>query len=294
MAARQHFIVDLSFIFLYYISMKKFLNRFYYKHPNFGIPNLMRYIAIANAIFWAVGLFSPSIISYLMFVPSLIMRGQVWRIISFIFIPANNGILGLIAVYFYFFIGSNLEARWGTARFNLYYFCGVLLTIITGFLFYFIAKVDFIITATYIYLSMFFSFAAMFPDAQVLLFFIIPIKMKWLAIVDAAFFVFEIFNLGWPYGILPFVAVLNFLLFCGSDLLEALHIRKKTPQTINFQKAAREIRREQAENLYNHKCSVCGRTDTQYPDLQFRYCSRCQGYHCFCEDHINNHTHFTQ
>ena len=140
---------------------------------------------------------------------------------------------------------------------------------------------------------MFFSFAAMFPDMQVLLFFLIPIKMKWLALVDAAFFILSVLTTRFPVNLLPIVAVLNFFVFCGGELLHAIP-RRPAASTVNFRRASAKIRREQRDRLYTHKCAVCGRTDTDYPALEFRYCSRCAGYHCFCQDHINNHIHFTE
>ncbi|MBR6352565.1 MAG: hypothetical protein IKS25_00450, partial [Oscillospiraceae bacterium] len=136
-------------------------------------------------------------------------------------------------------------------------------------------------------------FAVLFPDMQVLLFFIIPVKMKWLAILDAAFFVYGILTASFPMNLLPVVAVLNFFLFCGGDLLRMLP-RRPSAKTVNFRRESERIRREQRDQLYRHKCAVCGRTDVTNPELEFRYCSRCAGYHCFCQDHINNHIHFTE
>ncbi len=274
--------------------MKKKIDEFCLTHPNFGIPNLMKYVTIANAVLWLLNLVNPLILPYMMFNPYYIMHGQIWRLISFVFIPPSTGMLALIAFYFYYFIGTTLENQWGTARFNIYFFSGVLLTVIYGFLIYFIFGLSVSLTAEYIFLSMFFSFAALFPDMQVLLFFVIPIKMKWLAIVDAVFFIIGVVTTRFPANLLPVVAILNFFIFCGEDLLQAFGIYKKSSTTINFKKAARKIRKEQAANLYKHKCAVCGRTDTDYPELEFRYCSKCAGYHCFCQDHINNHIHFTE
>lgn len=275
--------------------MKKKIDEFCYKHPNFGFPHLIKYVTIANAVLWLLNLVNPRILPYMTFNPYYILHGQVWRLISFVFIPPSTGMLAIIAFYFYYFIGTTLEQHWGTARFNLYFFSGILLTIVYGFLIYFIAGKAVNLTAEYIFLSMFFSFAALFPDMQVLLFFVIPIKMKWLAIVDAVFFFIGIFTTPFPANLLPVVAILNFVIFCGDDLLNLFGIQRHRSQTtINFQRAARKIRKEQASSLYRHKCAVCGRTDTDYPDLEFRYCSKCAGYHCFCEDHINNHIHFTE
>ena len=275
------------------------IEQFCYRHPNFGIPNLMRYIVIASAAFWLINaVYRPSMgqapfLYYLQFDPALILRGQVWRIISFIFIPPSTGILAFIAFYFYYWIGSTLENQWGTGQFTIYFFTGVILTVLYGFVIYFVTGRSVVLSSTYIYLSMFFYFAAMFPDMQVLFMFFIPVKMKYLALVDAAFFLLSVFTTPFPENLLPVVAVLNFLIFCGPEL-EAMLPRKQSRGTINFKRESARIRREQQDKLYNHKCAVCGRTDTEYPNLEFRYCSRCAGYHCFCADHINNHIHFTE
>ena len=269
------------------------IEKFCRRHPNFGIPNLMRYIVIANVVFWLLGAVNRPLMSYLLFSPALILRGQIWRLISFIFIPPSTGLLAFIAFYFYYWIGTTLENQWGTGQFTIYFFTGVILTILYGFGIYFITGKSVLLSSTYIYLSMFFSFAALFPDMQVLFLFIIPVKMKYLALIDAAFFLFSVITTPFPENLLPVVAILNFLIFCGGDLKRMLP-RKPSANTINFKRESARIRREQRDKLYTHKCAVCGRTDTDYPELEFRYCSRCAGYHCFCIDHINNHIHFTE
>ena len=273
------------------------IDKFCRTHPNFGIPNLMKYICIANVVFWLVSSVNSGILGYMTFNPYYILRGQIWRLVSFVLIPPSSGFLAFVAFYFYYFIGSTLERQWGTAEFNVYFFSGILLTVIYGFIIYLLFRISVNLTAEYIYLSMFFSFAALFPDMQVLLFFIIPIKIKWLALVDAAFFLLAVIGNSFPVNLLPLVAILNFFIFCGADLMAMFNIgnnRRKNPNLINFKKAEKKMKKEQAGNLYKHKCAVCGRTDTDYPELEFRYCSKCAGYHCFCIDHINNHIHFTE
>ena len=269
------------------------IEEFCRKHPNFGIPNLMRYIVIANAVFWIMGAINPVLMNYMLFNPALILRGQIWRLISFVFIPPSTGVLAFIAFYFYYWIGSTLEQQWGTGQFTIYFFTGVILTILYGFLIYFITGRSVSLSSTYIFLSMFFSFAALFPDMQVLFMFIIPVKMKYLALVDAGFFLLSVITTPFPENLLPVVAVLNFLIFCGGELKNLLP-RRQSRSTINFKRESARIRREESRKLYTHKCAVCGRTDADYPNLEFRYCSRCVGYHCFCADHINNHIHFTE
>ncbi|MGM9541908.1 MAG: hypothetical protein ACI3VD_04420 [Candidatus Limivicinus sp.] len=270
------------------------IERFCYEHPNFGIKNLMMYISIANVAFWVLGAINRPFLSYLSFDAAAILHGQVWRLVTFMLYPPSTGLLAFIAFYFYYWIGSTLEQYWGSGQFTIYFFSGVILTILYGFLIYFITGSNVRLDSQYIYLSMFFSFAALFPDMQVLFMYIIPIKMKYLAIVDAVFFALAVITNPFPVNLLPIVAVLNFFLFCGGDLLSHVRPNRTSRSTVNFRKESRRIRREQQSKLYTHKCAVCGRTDVDYPNLEFRYCSRCQGYHCFCIDHINNHIHFTE
>ncbi len=271
---------------------------FCYKHPRFGISNLMLYIVIGNVVVWLFSMMDTSgtLVNLLSFSPAHILRGQVWRLFTFALIPSSWGLWALLFFYFYYLIGKTLEDRWGIARFNIYFFTGILLTLIYGFILYFITGVSYSITAYYIYLSMFFSFAALFPDLKVLLFFIIPIKMKWLAIVDAVIFVVDIVQLPFPVNLLPIVAVLNFLIFCGDELLSYIRPRRRSQRkaAVNFKREVQRINYEKKTQSYTRRCEVCGRTDASHPDLEFRYCSRCAGYHCFCIDHINAHQHFSE
>jgi len=329
-------------------SLMKKIDLFCYRHPRFGIPNLMLYVVVGNVVVWLFSMFEPGILQYLTFSPYDILHGQVWRLITFIIYPISTGYLAIIAFYFYYMIGKTLEAQWGPGKFTLYFFSGVLLTIIYCFAAYFFVSLrlpaelslpadlpllsslplplntdvlsDLVISgsdaaplrdmilqaasfpasATYIYFSMFFAFATLYPDTQVLLFFIIPVKMKWLALVDALFFAYEIIsNMAAGhilYGLLPLVALLNYLIFCGGWLFDWLKParRQQRKNTVNFKQEVRRIQYEQQTMPYKRKCEVCGRTDTEHPELEFRYCSRCQGYHCFCIDHINAHQHFTE
>ena len=270
---------------------RRSIEQFCYKHPGFGIPNLMRYITAANVAIWVLGAINRSFLGVLTFDPALIR--QIWRLVSFIFYPPSMGLLAFLAFWFYYWIGSTLEAQWGTGQFTIYYFSGVILTVLYGFIIYFITGRSVNLGSEYIYLSMFFSFAVLYPDMQVLFMYIIPIKIKYLAIVDAVFFAYSVIANSFPVNLLPLVALINFFIFCGGELFASLP-RRPSKNTVNFRQESARIRREQKDKLYTHKCAVCGRTDVDHPELEFRYCSKCQGYHCFCSDHINNHIHFTE
>lgn len=282
--------------------MRKLMNRierFCYQHPRFGIPNLMMIIVFGNAAMWLLMQMDTTAQLYqlLRFSGQAVLHGQIWRIITFVFIPGESNLLWLaISLYFYYWIGSSLEREWGNGKFTIYYVSGMLLTAIYGVLLSLILGQDVVVNTTYLNLSLFFAFATLFPDVQVLLFFIIPIKVKWLAYLDAALFVLAVVTLPFPIDLLPVVAVLNYLVFCGDwlfDYFRPNRIRQRQ-KTVNFKREARRINREQSSKPYNHKCAVCGKTDAEHPELEFRYCSRCAGYHCFCQEHVNNHIHFTE
>jgi len=277
-------------------ALSRAIDKFCYKHPRFGIPRLMIYIVFVSAI-----VFFFELTPILQFNPILILRGEVWRIITWIFIPANLGtniFFFAITLYFYYFIGSTLEQEWGTGKFTIYYISGIFFHVIYGFVMAFGFSVAIPLSPMFLNLSMFFAFAALFPEHTVRLLFIIPIKIKWLALINAGYFVYiMVMNIiaGQIFlAIVPIVAILNFIIICGGEILAYLRpLKNKTsPQAINFKKAARQAKRNNANNPYRHKCAVCGKTDTEFPDMEFRYCSRCNGYHCFCSEHINNHIHF--
>ena len=280
-------------------DLRRRFERFCLKNRGKGIPNLMLVIAIGNLAVYISPRIDPSniVYSYLCFSRSAILRGQVWRLITYVFVPTEaSPIWLLVMLYFYYWIGSCLEREWGNGKFTIYYVSGMLLTAIYGVVLSAILGRDVIVSTTYLNLSMFFAFATLYPDMQVLLFFIIPIKVKYLAYVDAALFVLGVVTTSFPLNLLPVVAVLNYLVYCGDwlfDLFRPSHVRQRQ-KTVNFKREARRIQREQANEPYHYKCAVCGRTDVDHPELEFRYCSRCVGYHCFCQDHINNHVHFTE
>ena len=278
----------------------RLIDRFVYKHPNFGIPGLMKYIAIGNVIVYLLDVVTQGWATvWLMFHPTLILHGQVWRLVTFLFIPVSGYSRSLLSplwfalsVLFYYWIGNALENQWGTARFNVFYFLGALLNVAIGFLF------QTAVSMYYINMSMFFAYATLYPDMQVLLYGILPLKVKWLAWFDAALFAFSIVRSllagSWIGAVLPIIALLNYFIFFWSDLAGLLGrgrdraAHRHSAQTINFKKAQKELQQRRG---YLHKCAVCGVTDADDPDMEFRYCSKCAGYYCYCANHINNHQH---
>ena len=154
-------------------SFMRWVDRFCYRHPRFGIYNLMLYIVIGNAAVFVFTLMdrTGTMTAQLAFIPSLVLRGQIWRLFTFTLIPNSSGLWTLLFLYFYYFIGSALQREWGSAKFTLYFFSGWLFTVVYGLLIYLLTRQNFYVDAAYIYLSMFFSFATFYPDQRVLLFY---------------------------------------------------------------------------------------------------------------------------
>ena len=294
--------------------MKKLRNRFErfcFKHRNKGIPNLMLYITLGSALVYLMTYITnnPVLILTLGFDRAKILQGEVWRLVTYPltsgFVSGGGLLLTAISLFCYYTLGRAMENSWGTFRFNLYYLTGVLMMDVFCLLFGGVA------TSYYLNLSLFLGYATMYPNTQFLLFFIIPVKAWIFALVDLALTFFDVYQfavLGMvPYCLFPLVALLNYFLFFGKDVANVIPMswrinfrrlfsrKKKKPaeyKTVPFPAAGSyQATVAKPKEPHNHCCSICGRTDISNPELEFRYCSRCNGYHCYCEDHISNHTH---
>ena len=281
-------------------NLRRNFERFCYRHHNKGIPNLMLYIVLATAGVYVLTMIDPSgmLYSLLRFDRAAILQGQVWRLLTYIILPEGGNILvTAISLFFYYYIGKTMEQSWGTFRFNLFYFSGVLIMDIAALLLGVNASIG------SLNLSLLLSFATMFPENRVLLFYIIPIKMKYLAWFYFAVLIYNCFVFPIIYALFMFSALLNYFLFFGSDILRVLpdFLRPKyggkpfgnfaRNQKPNPNWAKQYQTKAKAQPTYRHKCTVCGKTDVSHPDMDFRYCSRCNGYYCYCMDHINDHAH---
>jgi len=291
-------------------NLRRHFDRFCFQHRSKGIPNLMLYVSLGAALVYFMSMFAQNnVLAYwLAFDRGLILQGQVWRLLTYPFVYAvgsYNVVLVLISLLCYYSLGRAMENVWGTLRFNLFYLSGIVLMDIYCLLF------DGYADVYYLNLSLFLAYATMYPDAHFLLFFIIPVKAWIFAVIDLAITVYEVISMSipvffFPYNLFPLVAIANYLLFFGKDVANVIPISwrinfrrlfskksgKTQAKTIPFPSAGSyEASVAKPKEPYTHRCTVCGRTDISHPDLEFRYCSRCQGYHCYCIDHINDHTH---
>ena len=197
-------------------SIRRRIDRFCVLHPNFGIFNLMRFIVIGQAVAFLLDTFSSAgIASLFSFNLAAVLRGEVWRLVSFVFVPdASSPITFLIMLSFYYYIGTSLERSWGTAKFNVYYLTGMLLSVlatvaaalITGNPYYSLYN------AYFLNLTLLLAFACLYPDTQVMLYFIIPIKMKWVAWFELGLYTVQIFRYTfagmWGMAMMPVIALM--------------------------------------------------------------------------------------
>ncbi len=272
------------------------IDRFCAKHPRFGVPNLALYIAVGQA---AVGLtemlmellLRKSLVSWLMFYRPAILQGQVWRLVTFILVPtSSNPFYLLLGCYVIYWTGRMLEREWGTAKFSLFYLCGALWSVLGG-------MVLGTISMYYIHLSFFLVIATMYSEMQVLFMFVLPVKMKWLALLDVALILLDGVRIGPIVVLLAVPSFINYFIFTWPFWSMKLGFvrRRADPQVINFKRARRQAEKKARETGgYLHKCAVCGLTDQDDPNMEFRYCSKCDGYYCYCANHINNHIHIRQ
>ena len=299
--------------------MRKRFERFCYKHRDVGIPNLMLYLCLGTAAVYLLSWFDKADTLYgvLCFNKELILQGQVWRLFTYIFTFGYgdpNLLLISLCLFCYFSLGQAMENTWGTFRFNLFYLCGVVLQDI--FCLALIGNP----TVSNLNLSMLLAYATMYPNAHFRLYYIIPVPAWGLGLFYLALTGYDVWMLTaaglFPYNLYPLVALANYFLFFGKDVVNLIPVswranarrlfRKRgtaaqsgtgtgtqpRPKVVPFPTAGSyQASTAAVKAPYTHKCTVCGRTDVDSPDLEFRYCSRCNGYHCYCQDHISNHTH---
>lgn len=280
-----------------------FLNKMERKIGKYAIPNLMIYLIAAYCIGFVIYTVNPNFMLMLTLSPYHILHGQVWRLITWILMPTDTRVFSLlIMALLYYQLGSALERSWGTFRFNVYIFGGMLFTVIGAFILYgiyaaagtgsletisLISSLTF--TTNYINLTIFLAFAVMYPEMQILLFFIIPVKMKWMAVVYAVLIAINLILTSWGGRIAIIMSILNFLIF----FLSTRNYRRVSPKEIHRKQVFKAQMREPRKGsiVTKHKCAVCGRTELDDPNLEFRFCSKCDGNYEYCQDHLFTHQH---
>ena len=288
------------------------------KFGKYAVNNLTLYLIAGYVLGYMITMINPDIYELMAFNPYMILHGQIWRIVTWILlIPSGYNILiAAIMLYFYYQLGTALERAWGAFRYNAYILSGILFTIIGAVITYFLLimylrgnagaewdvlrvannaagkVVGEVVSTYYVTTSILLAFAATYPDMEILLYFVLPLKIKWLGVIYGIEIVFDFITSPWPRKIIIIFSLLNFIVF----FLATRNYSKINPGNI---KRKREYRRKVKEatkhytyeNGARHKCSICGRTELDNPNLTFRFCSKCSGSKEYCEDHLFTHQH---
>ena len=281
------------------------------KLGRYAVPNLSRYFVGAIVLGYVLSMLSPGFTDWISYDVSAILHGQIWRLFTWIFMPTTSldffGLLFLLCVLMW---GSSLESMLGTFRMNVFLWGGVILCDVGGILIYVITKLtlgtgaSIYLSTYYILMSMLLALAICMPEGEVRLYFVLPIKMKWMLVFELLYLAYIVFNtfkmmiayangtwLGWVLGLVQssqiILAVANMFLFFWAS---KTHISRKQ------KKRQREFRAQfsnprPGSGISQHKCVICGRTELTNPELQFRYCSKCTGNKEYCQDHLFTHTH---
>jgi hypothetical protein len=261
-----------------------FLDKLERRFGRYAIPNLSLYLIIAQVFVLLAAMLGLLKHELLDFAPALVLDGgQWWRVVTFMFIvPMPDGTLGFVFTafgwYIFYLMSNALEHHWGAFRFNVFLFLGCGLTVALSFI-----TPLYGVTNLYILGSVFLAFAYLNPDFELLLFFILPVKIKWLAVIAWALNLVQFIRGDLAERLQIGASVVAFFVFFGPDMLRTLRNGQRV--------AARRTERAAEEVCPRHICHVCGKTDRTHPDLDFRYCSKCTGDQCYCPDHIQNHAH---
>ena len=271
-----------------------FLNKMERKFGKYAIHGLMKYVIICYIVGYVLMFAAPQALACLTLEPYLIFHeAQVWRLISWVLIPPSrsNIVFMVIMLILYYQLGTALEQTWGAFRFNLFYFSGVIGTVLGTILAYLITGRVYYMDTTYINLAIFLAFAFEFPDMQFLLMFIIPIKVKWLGYLDALLLLVTFVQGGIGVKISIGIAMLNFIVFFASKISRRGYTPKQIHRKMKYKKAVRSGAAAGQKNGARHRCAVCGRTELDDDTLEFRYCSKCNGNYEYCQDHLFTHKH---
>ncbi len=280
----------------------KFMNKLERKFSKYAVSNLTMYLIFGYVAGYVISRLAPGILNYLILDPYQVLHGQVWRLVTWVLVPpSTQGVLFYaIMMLFYYQLGMNLEHTWGVFRYNVYIFGGILYTVIGAVFTWLImsamygnAEIMGVLVGTqvstyYICMSIFLAFAVCYPNMQVMLYFIIPIKMKWMAYVYALLMVLDLIQSTWPRRIVMVMSLLNFGIF----FLSTRDLYRYSPKEVHRRKVYRQaVQRPQNAGITKHKCAVCGRTELDDPSLEFRFCSKCAGNYEYCQEHLFTHQH---
>ena len=278
-----------------------FLTKLERKYGKYAIPNLTLILISGFILGYLIEIFMPEGLQLLAMNPEKILHGQIYRLVTWVVIPPSSAsILVIITLFFYFSIGRTLENSWGDFRYTVYILSGIIFTDIgmmgTYLVMHLMGQSQLLdmyyqaglygASTYYLCMSMFLAYAFMFPDMQVLLMFVIPVKVKWMGILDAGLMVYYVI-MGSLFTKFAIVAsLLNFVLY-----FYRLHKSRISPKQMHRKAQFERKTNEGRAKATRHKCAICGRTEEYDPSLDFRFCSKCNGNYEYCQYHLFTHEH---
>jgi len=241
-----------------------------------GLPLLL---VAAQAFFWLGGQFNPAMNEQLVLTWDKVLAGEVWRIFSFVLVaPAGHPLFAIFYFYILYMMGNFLEQTWGTVRFCSFVYLGLFLNVLAG-----LAVRDAPISGTYMYSTIFLAFATFNPNFTFMIMFVLPVKVKYLAWLQAAGFLLMIFGGPLSVSLMVVVALGNYVLFFADMLINrgtGFHRRMK------WQAKVKESKKKPV-----HTCIACGIDSNTDRNMDFRYCSQCTDTPAYCEQHLRDHEH---
>lgn len=262
------------------------LNKLESRLAPYALPQLALYLVIGQTFVLLTGLLGLVDPGRLVLVPSLVLEGEIWRLVTFIFMPASwNWLFAAFSLYLLYLFGTALEAQWGVLRFNLFIALGYLLTVAVAFVF-----PNALATNIFINGSLFLAFAHLNPSFTMLMFFILPVQIRWLAALTWVLTAFLFITGNGATRLMILAASGNFLIFFGRSMFNDLRTGNRR---IKYHAKAAAARRD-AVSRPRHTCVICGKNNLTHPDLDFRYCSKCAGDQCYCPDHLRDHEHISE
>ena len=258
------------------------LNKLERLFGRYAITHLPLYLIIGQVGVYLLWMMGSLDVRQLALYPMLVSQGEVWRLLAFFFVPPPSGPLFIaFAWYLFYLMGNALEGYWGAFRFNLFIFIGAVLTIGAGFL-----TPGYPVSNMFIAGSVFLAFAYLNPDFELAIFFILPVRIKWLALLMWAGYAVGCVMGGWSTRLQILASTGNFLLFFGHDIFLTMKYRRRRMSV-----QADRFAQTPSDEGPRHRCHVCNKNSDTHPDLDFRYCSKCSGDQCYCPEHIFDHIH---
>jgi len=258
------------------------LDRLERRFRRYAVPNVTVGLIACQVVAYLLRSSRPDLFLAMSLVPARVLEGEIWRLVTFVFQPPlTNLIFAFFFWYLFYLMGTTLEHAWGAFRYNLFLLIGYVATVAVSFV-----TPNQAASVGFLQGSVFLAFAYLYPGFQLMLFFLLPIRIKWLALLTWIGYFWVLAFGTWVLRLMVTASILNFLVFFGRDLVFRMRGARRRMQL--------QADRIKARSTPRHRCTICGITNLTDPQMDFRYCSKCAGSPCYCSEHLNNHEHVTE